>query len=87
MNKLPLEQTEGVDVSVPSTSDERVTNNVMRHEYRVLNEVEKHQMKHLKDLGLAMDILLTSIGSSRELSLAKTKNEEMVMWAVKHITK
>jgi len=72
---------------IPSTSDERVTNNVMRHEYKVLNDAEKKQMKDLKDMGLAFHNYLESIGHpSRELSLAKTKIEEAVMWAVKHVT-
>lgn len=59
-----------------SGSDQRVTNNVMRHEYRALseNELQFHQ-------------LCDSMGQSRELSLAKTKIEEAVMWAVKHLTK
>ena len=29
---------------------------------------------------------IEGIGGSRELSIAKTKTEEAVMWAVKHIT-
>lgn len=72
--------------SVPSTSDERTVNNVMRHNYRVLSETEKVQMQRIKDDGLALYAYLESLGASRELSLAKTKIEEAVMWAVKHIT-
>lgn len=70
-----------------STSDDRVKNNVMRHEYRVLSEAEKSKMKVLKDMGLELHDFIDGIGTSRELSLAKTKIEEAVMWAVKHITK
>lgn len=70
-----------------SSSDQRVTNNVMRHEYKVLSDAEKAWMKEVKDLGLAFHTSIDVIGSSRELSLAKTKIEEAVMWAVKHITK
>lgn len=70
-----------------STDDERVTNNVMRHEYKVLDDTEKAQMKHFKDLGLEFHNYIDAIGHpSRELSLAKTKIEEAVMWAVKHVT-
>jgi len=69
-----------------STSDERVANNVMRHEYRVLTEDEKDMMKAVKDQGVEFYELCTHIGNSREMSLAKTKIEEAVMWAVKHIT-
>ena len=61
--------------------------NVMRHEYRTLTNDEKLQMREVKDLGLRFHDLCAVIGTSRELSLAKTKIEEAVMWAVKHITK
>lgn len=73
--------------TVDSTSDARTVNNVMRHEYRVLTEDEKAFMKYVKDLGLQFHEVLEQRGQSRELSLAKTKIEEAVMWAVKHITK
>jgi len=71
---------------VDSKSDERTVNNVMRHGYRVLTDAEKVQMQKIKDDGLAIWEMLDGIGSSRELSIAKTKIEEAVMWAVKHIT-
>lgn len=71
---------------VNSTSDERTVNNVMRHGYRVLSDEEKAQMQQVKDDGLALWELFDRIGNSREISLAKTKIEEAVMWAVKHIT-
>lgn len=79
--------------TVPSTSAERIVNNVMRHEYRVLTDQEKKQMQMIKDLGLHFhDVLVAmegpdQVGRSRELSIAKTKIEEAVMWAVKHLTK
>ncbi len=75
-----------VDPTVDSTSDERVVNNVMRHEYRVLTDEEKRDMQNIKDLGLNLHTYIKSLGGSRELSLALTKVEESVMWAVKHIT-
>lgn len=70
-----------------STSDERTANNVMRHEYRVLTDAEKASMKAIKDKGLELLELIDGQGASRELSIAKTKTEEAVMWSVKHITK
>lgn len=73
--------------TVASTSDERIVNNVMRHEYRVLSGVEKAQMQSIKDIGLEFHDLLEQLGSSRELSLAKTRIEEAVMWSVKHLTR
>jgi hypothetical protein len=72
---------------VDSASDERTINNVMRHAYRVLTDEEKALMQAIKDKGLELHDLIESIGSSRELSLAKTKTEEAVMWAVKHLTR
>ena len=77
-------------VQIPSTSDARATDgisgNEMRHKYRVLSDEEKAHMQKVKDMGLEFYAYVHSIGSTRELSLAKTKIEEAVMWAVKHIT-
>lgn len=72
---------------IDSTSDDRIFNNVMRHEYRVLSDVEKAQMKRLKDIGAEFLAMCDSLGTSRELSLAKTNAEQAVMWAVKHLTR
>ncbi len=70
-----------------STSDARVKNNVVRHEYRVLSDEEKAAMKEVKDRGLdflsTLDLLCKP---GRETALARTKIEEAVMWAVKGIT-
>lgn len=72
---------------VDSASDDRTANNAVRHAYRVLSDEEKLQMVALKDLGAAFLAKCDEIGASRELSLAKTKIEEAVMWSVKHVTK
>ena len=73
-----------------------VANNVMRHNYRPLTDAEKVYMDRIKDAGLAFYDLCDAIAvdvpagvpsGSRELSLAKTKVEEAVMWATKHITR
>lgn len=58
----------------------------MRHKYRVLSDAEKANMQAIKDTGLAFHDQIAGLGASRELSLAKTKIEEAVMWAVKGIT-
>lgn len=71
---------------VDSTSDERTVNNTMRHQYRVLSDAEKANMARLKDVGLEFHEMVSALGNSREVSLAKTKIEEAVMWGVKHIT-
>ncbi|PCI45949.1 MAG: hypothetical protein COB49_09495 [Alphaproteobacteria bacterium] len=69
-----------------STSDDRIKNNTMRHKYRVLSEEEKILMQAVKDMGQNLIDIFDDIGQSRELSIAKTKMEEAVMWACKHIT-
>jgi hypothetical protein len=71
---------------VDSESDERTANNAVRHQYRVLTDDEKAQMVAIKDAGAHMLDLIAKAGSGRELSIAKTKTEEAVMWAVKAIT-
>jgi hypothetical protein len=71
---------------VDSASDDRTANNAVRHQYRVLGDAEKAQMLALKDAGAAFLAEIEKIGPSRELSLAKTKVEEAVFWAVKHVT-
>lgn len=74
------------DERIGSTSDDRTINNVMRHEYKVLNVVEKDQMRAVKDAGLAFWEMIDRMGNSRDLSLAKTHIEDAVMRAVRHIT-
>ena len=69
-----------------SAKDERTANNTMRHQYRVLSDSEKALMMQIKNIGLSLDVLITSLGSKREYSIAKTKLEEAVMWAVKGLT-
>lgn len=75
------------DRMVRSTDDERTVNNAVRHQYRVLSDAEKQQMLEIKDLGASFLAKIDEIGQSREMSLAKTKVEEAVMWAVKHVTR
>lgn len=75
---------------VSSVSDERVVNNdtnAVRHQYRVLSDDEKANVTKVKDAGQAFIDLITSLGPSRENSLAVTKMEEGVFWAVKGLTK
>lgn len=73
--------------TVESTSDQRTVNNTMRHQYRVLTEPEKLAMVAVKDAGAAMLAVFDKYCQpGRETSLARTKAEEAVMWAVKGIT-
>ncbi len=70
---------------IESTEDARVGSSPVRHQYRVLSEQEKLQVSAIKDAG--QDFLDTlPRETSRELSIARTKIEEAVMWAVKHVT-
>lgn len=76
---------------IESTSDQRAVNNTVRHQYRVLSDREKEQVESIKDAGAdflqLLDFIATQGSNGRELSLARTRVEEAVMWAVKHVTK
>lgn len=82
----PPDTTPSSGSMIPSQSDARTVNNVMRHQYKILTEEEKSLMVHIKDRALALWNVFDGMGSSRELSVAKTKCEEAAMWAVKHLT-
>jgi hypothetical protein len=71
---------------VEAASDSRTANNTMRHQYPILSDEEKDQMQNIKDLGLLFEKAISMLGSKREYSIAKTKIEEAVMWAVKGLT-
>jgi hypothetical protein len=72
---------------VGSESDARTVNNDVRHQYRVLTPAEKDTMVLIKDLGLGFITTIESaVPRGREASIAKTKIEEAVMWAVKGLT-
>jgi hypothetical protein len=72
--------------TVDSAGDNRVANNTVRHQYRVLSNEEKSQMVKIKDAGQVLIDIINETGKSRELSLALTNAEQSVMWAVKHVT-
>jgi hypothetical protein len=86
--------------SVPETESQDATslklfaapeNHLFRRKYRALSDQEKAQMETVKEL--AWQLRSAMLGSdaeqppmNREQSLAVTKLEESVMWAVKAIT-
>lgn len=59
---------------------------IMRNQYRVLSDNDKASMAAIKDKGAEFHDLVSALGGDREISIAKTKIEEAVMWAVKSIT-
>lgn len=72
---------------VASESDERTVNNDVRHQYRVLSDDEREAMVWIKDQALSMmEFIAERVPAGREASIAKTKLEEAVMWAVKALT-
>lgn len=71
---------------IKDTDDARVENSPMCHSYRVLSDEEKARMAAIKSKGQELLDLIAECGGSRELSIARTKTEEAVMWAVKHVT-
>lgn len=73
---------------IDSTSDERTVNNTVSHKYRVLSEVEKKAMTHIKDMGLGLiRTIEANIQDGRETNIAVERVEEAVMWAIKGLTK
>ena len=64
-----------------------MTNDIMRINPRSLTKADIQNMNDVKTLGEDLYELINTFGDSRELSLAKTKVEEAVMWTTKHITK
>lgn len=60
--------------------------NVFRPVYRTLTEEEKKKIDLLKDHAGYLYDLIDSVPDGREKSIAKTKLEESVMWAVKGLT-
>ncbi len=74
------------DHLIPDTDDLRVENSPMRYTYRVLSDREKALIDTIKDAG--QDFLNALPGDqSREIACARTRLEEAVMWAVKHVTR
>jgi hypothetical protein len=59
---------------------------VFRKQYRELHADETATIELIKQQADALYETLTSLSPSRESSTAKTRLEESVMWAVKHVT-
>ena len=63
-----------------------VDEDVMRMTPRQLTDDDKDKLVAIKGNAASLHGFFGTLGTSRELSLAKTKLEEAVMWAVKHVT-
>lgn len=57
-----------------------------RKEYRALTDLEKAQVENIKRSAETLYELIEGVKDGREKSLAKTKLQEAVMWAVNGIT-
>jgi hypothetical protein len=67
-------------------SDQRTENNAPRHQCRAPGAVEKARVDNVKRLARQLMDCLGGLPPGREASIAKTKLEESVMWAVKGLT-
>lgn len=81
------EAAKGLEEFAAKYGSEPVGRSTMRQQYRVLNDAEKAEVDLIKEQGEALFRTLSLLDASREISIAKTKLEEAVMWAVKGITK
>jgi hypothetical protein len=91
IGRLTAELREKKMTNIPSENDERTSNNdpnAVRHKYRILSEVEKKAMTHIKDMGLGLiRAIEANIQDGRETNIAVERVEEAVMWAIKGLTK
>jgi len=76
-------------MNTATTEDEALVEaeGAIRPTYKELSDDQKTKVAQLKEAGVAFHQLISSCPASRESSLAKTKLEESVMWAVKGVTK
>lgn len=53
--------------------------------HRQISDDEADIIRHIKALEAEFLAFLTTVGASREMSLARTKMQEASFWATKHI--
>jgi ribonucleotide reductase beta subunit family protein with ferritin-like domain len=68
------------------SSDETHPVSRFRPTYRALSDEEKRLHDLIKEQAAVLESLVSDVGPSRETSLALTKLEECVMWAIKALT-
>lgn len=73
---------------VASESDDRTANNGVRHQYRVLSELDKANMIAVKNRAAELIQFIDSLAPSRsrDMQLAIEHTEDAAMRAVRHIT-
>lgn len=75
---------------MPDTDEQQenieLAEKVMRLKYRAVTDQEAGAAERIKMLGAELYFAVNALGDKREYSLAKTKIEEAVLWAVKGIT-
>lgn len=69
------------------SDDEKMPTSRFRPKYRALSDAEKKLHDNIKDNAQYMERLFDLIPPSREVSIALTKLEESIMWAIKGLTK
>jgi hypothetical protein len=74
------------DLNENIPAEQNKQKDIMRLTPRPLSAAERDNMDLIKQTGRDFYNFVDKLGSNRELSLAKTKIEEAVMWAVKGIT-
>lgn len=79
-------RTMGWGMADQDNASASVAGDEVRRQGRYLTEQESADMAAIKDMSQALLNKIAALGTSRELSIARTKTEEAVMWAVKHIT-
>ena len=62
-------------------------NDLMSGFYRALSDAEKVEVKRIKADAAELHAYLDTLGASYDLSVAKTKIEEAVMWTTKFLTR
>lgn len=77
-----LDDKSGEDIEY--TEDDAVED-VMNSEPRSLSSEHKASIGEIKEFGNDFYALLSSLGDSKEMEIAKLKLEECVMWAVKGV--
>ena len=55
--------------------------------YKDLDSIKRERINQIKDLGAMMLDVYDSIGQYGAIETAKTRLEESVMWAVKHVAR